>query len=94
VILIFGKTGCTPAQLLSALSSDDAGTSNYGQVFTNGFPADLVNAAFGSEVVTADSRARMNGPGTGSVRGTEECLARCGIVSGSEGEGRNGTGRA
>lgn len=78
--------GCEPAQLVSALNSDDAGTQNIGNVFTNGFPADLVNAALG-----ADTR-RMGGKvvpvGTGANWGRAKCLARCGIDAKDAGRAR------
>jgi len=73
------NNGCEDAQLVSALSSEDAGTQNIGNVFTNGFPADLVNAAFGSSLAGNDTAAKMTPIGTGSNAGTAECLARCNV---------------
>jgi len=73
------RSGCENAQLVSALNSDDAGTQNIGNVFTNGFPADLVNAAFGGNVAGASTAANMDPIGTGSNWGLSECLKQCGI---------------
>lgn len=71
--------GCENAQLVSALNSDDAGTQNIGNVFTNGFPFDLLNAAFGQTLASKSTAARMTPIGTGSNWGAPECLKRCGI---------------
>jgi hypothetical protein len=51
-----------------------------GQVFTNGFPFELVNAAFGQELASEDVKSKIPLVGTGSHWGTESCLKRCGIV--------------
>lgn len=75
------NTGCAPAQLVSALNSDDAGTQNIGNVFTNGFPSELVGAALGVE--TSGMGAKVVSIGTGANWGRAECLARCGIDPGS-----------
>jgi hypothetical protein len=73
-------TGCSNAQLVSALDSADAGTTNIGQVFANGFPPELVNAAFGQELASEDVKRRMTPVGTGSNWGPEECLKRCEVT--------------
>ncbi|RMY71538.1 hypothetical protein D0863_05094 [Hortaea werneckii] len=73
------NTGCENAQVVSALNSPDAGTANVGQVFANGFPAPLVNAAFGWEVAGPLAKSKMLPPGTGVNWGPQECLQRCGI---------------
>jgi len=73
------NNACENAQLVSALSSEDAGTQNIGNVFTNGFPADLVNAAFSSDCAGNETAAKMTPIGTGSNSGTAECMARCNI---------------
>ncbi|RMY72181.1 hypothetical protein D0863_04676 [Hortaea werneckii] len=73
------NTGCENAQVVSALNSPDAGTANVGQVFANGFPAPLVNAAFGWEVAGPFAKSKMLPPGTGVNWGSQECLQRCGI---------------
>jgi hypothetical protein len=80
------ELGCENSQLVSALNSDDPGTLNIGNVFTNGFPADLVNAAFGQNLASDNVKAKMTPVGTGSNWGTDECLARCGVkaTSGSK----------
>ena len=71
--------GCENAQLVSALNSDDPGTQNIGNVFTNGIPFDLVNAAFGQDLASSDVQSKFTPVGTGSNSGTEECMARCNI---------------
>jgi len=73
------NNGCENAQLVSALNSDDPGTQNVGNVFTNGFPADLVNAAFGQDFASAETALKMVPVGTGSNWGLPSCLARCDI---------------
>ncbi|KAK0346122.1 hypothetical protein LTR02_008126 [Friedmanniomyces endolithicus] len=73
------NNGCENAQLVSALNSDDAGTQNIGNVFSNGFPADLVNAAFGQNLASSDVASKMTPVGTGSNWGLSECLKQCGI---------------
>jgi len=71
--------GCGNSQLVSALDSDDAGTLNIGQVLTNGFPFELVNAAFGQDLASDDVKSKIPPVGTGSNWGPESCLKRCGI---------------
>lgn len=71
--------GCDNAQLVSALNSEDAGTNNIGNVFTNGFPYDLVNAAFGQNLASASVSSKIPPVGTGASWGSSECLKRCGI---------------
>jgi hypothetical protein len=73
-------TGCENAQLVSALDSDDPGTLNIGQVFANGFPFELVNAAFGQNLASDDVMSKITPVGTGSNWGPESCLKRCGIA--------------
>lgn len=77
--LTFYSSGCDNAQLVSALDSDDAGTMNMGQVFTNGFPFELVNAAFGQELASEDVKSKIPPVGTGSNWGPESCLKECGV---------------
>ena len=72
-------TGCENAQLVSALNSEDAGTVNIGQVFTNGFPFELVNTAFSQDLASDEVKARMTPIGTGSNWGRRACLRQCGI---------------
>lgn len=73
--------GCEKSQLVSALSSSDAGTNNIGNVFTNGFPSDLVNAALGSQFAGDDAKANTVPIGTGANYGAAQCMKRCGIKS-------------
>ncbi|KAF2720970.1 RmlC-like cupin [Polychaeton citri CBS 116435] len=73
------NNGCENAQLVSALNSEDAGTQNIANVFTNGFPSALVNAAFGQNLAGADTASKIVPVGTGSNWGDAECLARCGL---------------
>lgn len=74
------STGCENSQLVSALDHDDPGTVNMGEVFVNGFPFDLVNAAFGQDLASDDVKSKMTPVGTGSNWGPESCLKRCGIT--------------
>ena len=71
--------GCDNAQLVSALNNEDTGTQNIGNVFTNGFPVDLINAAFGQNLASSDVQSKMTPIGTGSNYGTAECMARCNV---------------
>lgn len=83
------STGCEPAQLVSALNNEDQGTNNVGNVFTAGFPIDLVNAAWGYQNIDgAKIAAGIPSPGTGANPGSKECLAQCGLISG---DAPNGT---
>jgi hypothetical protein len=79
-IASYVPTGCSNAQLVSALDSSDAGTTNVGNVFDNGFPPELLNAAFGQELASEDVRKKMTTVGTGSNWGPAECLKSCGIT--------------
>ncbi|KAM3414110.1 Spherulin-1B [Cercospora zeina] len=78
---------CEPAQLVSALNDEDAGTLNIGQIFTNGFAPEWVNAAFGGNVVNDNTAEKMQPVGTGANWGSAECMARCKIMP------RDATGR-
>ncbi|KAK8206790.1 hypothetical protein M8818_004624 [Zalaria obscura] len=73
------NTGCENAQLVSALSSEDSGTSNLGaMLFANGLPIDEVAAALGNQGIPTNSTAGNLPPvGTGANYGTQACLARC-----------------
>jgi len=69
------NTQCTNAQLISALSNTDTGTSN----IVNGLsqlPASILEAAFGGNV---PNFAKMRPVGAGAIAGTAECLAACGL---------------
>lgn len=65
--------------LVSALTDEDAGTLNIGNIFTNGFDWDWVNAAFGGNVLNEESAAHIRPIGTGANWGSRKCMARCGI---------------
>ncbi|KAK1811348.1 hypothetical protein LTR12_014290 [Friedmanniomyces endolithicus] len=56
-----------------------ASMHNIGNVFSNGFPAELVNAAFGQNLASSDVASKMTPVGTGSNWGLSECLKQCGI---------------
>ena len=76
-------TGCTNAQLVSALNNEDQGTMNIGNVFN--LPADLVNAAFGyQDISTNETRDSIPPIGTGAGFGVKECLARCAALNGTQ----------
>lgn len=68
--------GCTNAQLVSALSSEDAGTHNIANGLF-GLPLDLVNVALGGTDNVNVTAHSIPGVGTGSISGTAACLARC-----------------
>ena len=69
--------GCTNAQLVSALDSEDTGTLNVGYGMQS-FPSDLWNAAFGyQDISTNETLGQIPAVGTGSNYGPKECLARC-----------------
>jgi hypothetical protein len=72
-------TDCENAQLVSVLNSEDSGTVNIGQVFTNGFPTYLVNVAFGQDLTSDELRTKMMPIGTGSKWGGRDCLRQCGM---------------
>ncbi|KAF2631765.1 RmlC-like cupin [Macroventuria anomochaeta] len=81
---VMQNNDCEPALLLSALNSDDSGTLNA----LNGLwtiPDDMKRAAFGNENLdTAQLGKRIPDVGTGAVRGSPECLKRCGIEHGKK----------
>ena len=54
-------------------------TNEIQNVFTNGFPSDLVNTAFGRDVAGTTASSKMTPIGTGSNWGPEECLKQCGV---------------
>jgi oxalate decarboxylase/phosphoglucose isomerase-like protein (cupin superfamily) len=75
---------CEPATLLSALSSDDAGTLNILPALWN-MPADIIQAAFGqADLNTQDVGREIPLVGTGAIIGSAECKKRCGIKHGKE----------
>ncbi|KAI9786163.1 MAG: hypothetical protein M1839_007573 [Geoglossum umbratile] len=73
------NTGCTNAQLVSALSSEDAGTHNIANsLFV--FPFNITAIALGfPECDLAKLAEGIPLVGTGSFAGSKECLAHCRI---------------
>ncbi|KAF2739459.1 RmlC-like cupin [Polyplosphaeria fusca] len=74
------NNGCDNAQLISALNSDDAGTTNIFNTAFDNIPHEVLAAAFGDDEFDAGTVGK-NIPkvGTGSVMGSAECRRRCGI---------------
>ncbi|TQN71625.1 Spherulin-1B [Colletotrichum shisoi] len=73
------NTGCENATLISALSSEDAGTHNVANGLFD-LPPAVVAAAFGGNPLSAKfAQLRRDIPavGTGASIGTAECLQRC-----------------
>jgi len=71
------NTQCTNAQLISALSNTDTGTSNIGQALSL-LPNDILEATFGG-AGQIPNFAKMQKIGYGAIAGTAECLAACGL---------------
>jgi oxalate decarboxylase/phosphoglucose isomerase-like protein (cupin superfamily) len=69
--------GCTNATLISALNSDDTGTTNLLNALFQ-LPSDMVDAAFGTNGTSAYGGA-VPDIGTGAAMGSAECRARCGL---------------
>jgi hypothetical protein len=68
--------GCENAQLVSALSSDDAGTHNLANAFF-GLPSNITSTVLGGTVNIAATNAKIPPVGTGSNAGPEACIAAC-----------------
>lgn len=51
-----------------------------GEMFVNGFPYGLVNAALGQDIASDEVKGKIPPVGTGSNWGPESCLKRCGIT--------------
>ena len=71
---------CKPAQLVSALSNEDSGTTN---LLNNLFrlPEDLVRAAFGSKDLDVNETGSAVPPiGFNGVPGAYECYQRCNLT--------------
>lgn len=68
--------GCENAQLVSALSSDDAGTQNLANAFFS-LPSNITSTVLGGGVNIAATQANLPGIGTGSNAGPEQCIAAC-----------------
>ncbi|KAF2155941.1 RmlC-like cupin [Myriangium duriaei CBS 260.36] len=70
--------GCNNAQLVSALNSEDPGTSNLINGLFNIPNADLVNAAMGYQNIDTNATASgIPAVGTGSIYGIASCLKKC-----------------
>jgi hypothetical protein len=71
--------GCKEALLISSLSSDDSGTNNVMRSFSE-VPADIIRASMGGNYMDVGAfKAQVPEVGTGVIRGSAECLKRCGI---------------
>ncbi|KAM0327418.1 hypothetical protein ACHAQA_005704 [Verticillium albo-atrum] len=73
------RPGCENATLISALSSEDAGTHNVANGLF-GLPPDVLAAAFGDSPLAAEFAALARdipGVGTGASEGPSECMRRC-----------------
>ena len=68
--------GCENAQLISALNSDDTGTTNLANAFFS-LPANITNTIIGGGLSAQDILGRVPGVGTGSAYGPDECRAAC-----------------
>lgn len=68
--------GCENAQLVSALNSDDTGTTNLANTFFS-MPANITGPIIGEEVNAQSIFDRVPGVGTGSTWGPEACRAAC-----------------
>ncbi|OJD32554.1 uncharacterized protein BKCO1_3700045 [Diplodia corticola] len=72
--------GCEFTQLVSALNSEDTGTTNMANVLFQSLPHELVVAALGGRWSAADLNATAGSVppvGFGSIYGRKECLDRC-----------------
>jgi len=68
---------CTNAQLISALSNTDSGTSNIVNNLSL-LPADILEATFGG-AGQVPSFKKTQPVSYGAIAGTAECLAACGL---------------
>lgn len=74
---------CEPAQLVSALSSDDPGILNIANALWN-LPFEFLEVVLGESASSYNTSARAIPPiGTGSNFGFPECIARCNITASS-----------
>lgn len=74
--------GCGNATLISSLNSEDPGTLQIANQLFN-LPKDMIQASFGNNPYAFDAHhagASIPPVGTGSVLGSAECLARCGML--------------
>ena len=70
------NVGCENAQLVSALSSDDAGTNNLANAFF-ALPTNITDPIIGGGLNAQDIFNRVPAVGTGSNFGPQECIAAC-----------------
>ena len=68
--------GCENAQLISALNSDDTGTTNLANTFFS-LPANITNPVVGAGVNTQSIFQNVPDVGTGANLGPEQCIAAC-----------------
>jgi oxalate decarboxylase/phosphoglucose isomerase-like protein (cupin superfamily) len=68
--------GCENAQLISALNSDDSGTTNLANAFFS-LPANITNTIIGGGLSAQDIMNRVPAIGTGANFGPDECRAAC-----------------
>jgi hypothetical protein len=68
--------GCENAQLISALNSDDSGTTNLANAFFS-LPANITNTIIGGGLNAQAILGRVPAVGTGSTFGPAECIAAC-----------------
>lgn len=75
---------CEPALLVSALNSDDTGTTNLLPALWT-MPQDIIQAAFGDAGMETQQAGRGIPPiGTGAILGSAECIKKCGINHGKQ----------
>lgn len=70
------NVGCENAQLVSALNSDDTGTTNLANAFFQ-LPSNFTQTILGPNVNIASTGAHIPAVGTGSTFGPEQCIAAC-----------------
>ena len=68
--------GCENAQLISALNSDDTGTTNLANAFFS-LPANITDTIIGGGLSAQSILPRVPAVGTGSTWGPAECRAKC-----------------
>ncbi|KAH0835240.1 hypothetical protein AYO21_09456 [Fonsecaea monophora] len=68
--------GCENAQLVSALNSDDSGTTNLANTFFS-FPQNITGTIIGGGLNPQDIYGRVPAVGTGSNAGPQACIAAC-----------------
>ena len=68
--------GCENAQLISALNSDDSGTTNLANAFFS-LPQNISGTVIGGGINVATVDGRVPAIGTGANWGPEACIAAC-----------------